>query len=127
MNRKDLTILLSAILLVCFFIPNVEWDSFEMSGFNFVISSNTPDTKYILLLGPFSALFLLAGAFNNKDYAFSRNLMRLIPFFTMIILFVICYREAPGDFSLRDVDLGCWIALIASLLLFFVKPKAQVT
>lgn len=126
MNRKDLTMILSAILLACFFIPNVEWDSFEMSGFNFVVSDHTPDTKYILLSGPFAALFLLAAAINNNEYVLSSSLMRCIPFFATIISFIICYGKAPAGFSLGNMDIGSWIALVTSLLLVFVKPKAQV-
>jgi hypothetical protein len=123
MNRNELTILLSAILLACFFLPIVQWDSFEMTGFNFVLSDHTPDTKYFLLLGPFSALILLLGSVYKKRYATKINLARSLPFISAIILFIICYKESPDGFSFRNMDIGCWIALIASSLLISVKPQ----
>lgn len=123
MNRNELTILLSAILLTCFFLPIVEWDSFEMSGFNFVLSDHTPDTKYFLLLGPFSALLLLLGSIYKKNYASKRYLARSLPFLAAIMLFIICYRESPDGFSFRNLDIGSWIALIASSLLVIMKPQ----
>ena len=124
MNRNELTILLSAILLACFFLPVVEWDSFEMTGFNFVLSDHTPDTKYFLLLGPFSALNLLFGAIYKKKYASKLNLTVSLPFQTVIMLFVICYTESPDGFSFRNMDIGCWIAFIASMLLISMKSPA---
>jgi hypothetical protein len=125
MNRNELTILLSAILLACFFLPVVEWDSFEMSGFNFVLSTHTPDTKYFLLVGPFSALFLLLGSIYKKNYAYKQNLARSLPFLGAIMLFVICYRENPDGFSFRNMDIGFWIAFIASFLLVSIKPQTR--
>src|SRR5258705_9304758 len=126
MNRNELTVLLSSILLACFFLPVVQWDSFEMSGFNFVLSAHTPDTKYFLLLGPFSALILLLGSIYKKKYASKRNLARILPFFAAVILFIICYRENPDGFSFLNMDIGPWIALIASSLLILMKPRTQV-
>jgi hypothetical protein len=122
-NIKEQTILFSAILLASFFLPIVEWDSFEMSGLNFVLSAHTPGTKYILLLGPFCALFLLLGAIYYNGYAFSQNLVRWLPFITSVIFVVICYKEAPGSFTWRDIYLGGWINLAASLLLIYAGPK----
>lgn len=118
MSKKELTIFLYCILLACFFIPYAEWDYFEMSGLNFVLSSHTPDTKYILLLIPFSALFFLLKAVNGK-------LTRYIPFCTAIILFIICYTATSDKSIWQIMDYGYWITLIASLLLVFVKPEVK--
>ena len=118
MTRKDLIASLFFILLACFFIPFVEWDSFEMSGMNFVLSSHTPDTKYILLLIPGSALFVLSKVIRGKD-------IRYIPFCVAILLFIICYSEKSDKGILQIMDYGYWITLFASLLLFFVKPDVK--
>jgi len=126
MNRNELTILLSAILLACFFLPVVQWDSFEMSGFNFVLSDHTPDTKYFLLLGPFSALILLLGSIYKKRYASKQNLARSLPLFAAVLLFVICFRQSPDGFSFLNMDIGSWTALIVSLLLILMRPRSTV-
>jgi len=118
MNRKELITALYIILLGCFFIPFVEWDSFEMSGMNFVLSSHTPGTKYILLLIPISALFFLSKAVKAKN-------LRYIPICTAIFLFIICNTATSEKGIFQVMDYGFWIILITSLLLLFIEPKAK--
>jgi len=115
MKRKELITGLYFILLACFFIPFMKWDSFEMSGFNFIVSSHTPDAKYILLLIPFSALFVFSKARDAR-------LIRYIPLCAAIIVFIICYKEASEKNIFRVLDYGYWITLVASLVLIFVEP-----
>ena len=118
MNKKTLTTVLFFILLSCFFIPLAEWDSFEMSGMNFVLSSHTPDTKYILLVIPVSALFVLLKAIKGEK-------LRYLPFCISIFLFIICNSEPSDKNILQIMDYGFWITLIISLLLIFIKPEVR--
>ena len=118
MNKSTLTTILFFILIACFFIPIVEWNSFEMSGMNFVLSSQTPDTKYILLLIPASSLLVLSKLIKAKE-------LRYIPLCVAIILFVICYMETSEKAVLQIMDYGYWIMLMASLLLVFVKKEVK--
>lgn len=120
MNRKEQITGLYFILLACFFIPYMEWDSFEMSGFNFILSSHTPDAKYILLLIPFSALLVFSKVKNTM-------LPRYIPLCAAIILFIVCYKEASEKNIFRVLDYGYWITLAVSLLLIFVEPEVKRT
>lgn len=124
MSRRELTILLSVILLCCFFIPMVEWQEFEMSGFNFILSSHTPNVKYILLTGPVSAALLMTEAIANRKNIFGR-IKRIIPLFAMLCLFIICYRNDPQNFSLQNIGIGYWITLIVSILLIFTRQRSD--
>lgn len=115
MNKKTPLIILVFIFLACFFLPLVEWNSWEMTGMNFVLSSQTPDIKYILLLIPGVALLVLLKVVKEKD-------ARFVPFCVAIALFIICYSETPRVEIFRVMDYGYWITLIASVALVFVKP-----
>lgn len=115
MNKSSLITILFSILLICFFIPLVKWNSWEMSGMNFILSSQTPDTKYILLLIPISLLLILLKTVKGKD-------IRFIPFCAAIILFITCYSETSEKGVFDVMEYGYWIMLVASLALVFVKP-----
>ena len=125
MNRNDLTITLSAILLACFFIPVVQWDSYEMSGMNFILSDFTPDTKYIFLICPGSCFILLLGTLSRTKWATERNILRVLPLLSVIILFVICFSENPGGSSFSHMDMGAWGGLIGSFQLAFMNLRTE--
>ncbi len=119
MNKNDVVTVLFSILLVCFFIPFIGWDSYEMSGFNFILSSNTPDVKYILLLIPLSALLGLSKAINERQ-------IRYIPLCISVGLFIICFANGSKENPIWKVlDYGYWITLVTSLILVFVKPGVK--
>ena len=80
MRRKNITLVLSFAVFCSFFMPLFEWHSFEMSGFNYILSTHIPSYKYFLLLVPFSALVLFFGALDNENYLFGRSLMSTFPF-----------------------------------------------
>jgi len=50
MKRKTATKILSFIIVISFFLPLFEWHGFEMTGLNYILSSQVPSYKYFLLL-----------------------------------------------------------------------------
>ncbi len=130
MERKTSTLILSGLLLASFFVPFVRWENFTMSGFDFVVSSYPPDIKYILLLVPGCALFLLVGALIDEVTIIYSKFFLWTPLIALISLFVVLYsnpenRTALGSYNPLNVFFpGFWAALAISLILpnFRKKP-----
>ena len=132
MNKKILTTILSAVLLGSFFMPFFYWHSFEMSGFNFVMSEHIPSYKYFLLAIPLTTLFHLLSVLSQENNFYSRKLLSWIPLTTLIIVFVlILAKEGSGDsfFSNGNIFLstgaGFWLALVLSSLLAYINLKMR--
>ena len=132
MNKKILTTILSVVLLGSFFMPFFYWHSFEMSGFNFVMSEHIPSYKYFLLAIPLTTLFHLLSVLSQENNFYSRKLLSWIPLTTLIIVFVlILAKEGSGDsfFSNGNIFLstgaGFWLALVLSSLLAYINLKMR--
>jgi hypothetical protein len=100
-------------------MPLFKWNSFELSGLNYVLSTYTPPYKYLLLLIPFSAMIIYLG---GKFYS-------ALPFFTLLFIFIMNYLSRDSEFSSQggtifsDTYMGFWFALGLSLLLLFIKKE----
>lgn len=123
MERKFSTIILSGLLLASFFAPGINWEGFTMSGFDMVVSDLTPRSKYILLIIPAAALFLLVSALSfDSDIKYNRILL-LAPLLTLIVFFLLLFSNAANRTALGSIDplkivsLGFWMMLVPSLLL----------
>ena len=75
MKRKTATKILSFAILSSFFLPLFEWHSLEMTGLNYILSSQIPSYKYFLLPAPFAALFLLFD--NLSEHGFFTNTKKM--------------------------------------------------
>jgi hypothetical protein len=133
MDRKIVTLILSLAILSSFFMPLFEWHSFEMSGFNYILSTHISPYKYFLLLIPFSTSFLFYGTLNDENYFFSRKLLSRLPLLTLLFIFIM--RRITGDAESGFTDnsnvfsgiyLGFWLLLSFSVLLVFTKGEIKI-
>jgi len=132
MYKKILTTILSVVLLGSFFMPFFYWHSFEMSGFNFVLSEHTPPYKYFLLAIPLTTLFHLLSVLSQENNFYSRKLLSWIPLATLIIVFVLVLAKESTDDSFFNngnifsiTGAGFWLALAFSLLLAYINLKMR--
>jgi len=132
MSRITLTTILAVFLLGSFFMPFFYWNSFEMNGFNFILSDRVPSYKYFLLVIPLVVLFFLFGALSEGSTSFSRKLLSWIPLTTLLAIFILIFITKSLDRLVFDnggmfsnTGGGFWLALGLSLLLAFVKPRMK--
>ena len=132
MHKKILTTILSVVLLGSFFMPFFYWHSFEMSGFNFVLSEHIPPYKYFLLAIPLTTLFHLLSVLSQENNFYTRKLLSWIPLATLIIVFVLVLAKERTDYSFFNngnifsiTGAGYWLALFFSLLLTYVNIKMR--
>ena len=132
MNKKILTTILSVVLLGSFFMPFFYWHSFEMSGFNFVLSENIPSYKYFLLAIPLTTIFHLLSVLSQENNFYSRKLLSWIPLAALIVVFVlILAKEGSGNSFFNNENIfsitgaGFWLAFGFSLLLAYVNFKMR--
>ena len=132
MHKKILTTILSFILLCSFFMPFFYWHSFEMSGFNFVMSEHIPSYKYFLLAIPLTTIFHLLSVLSQENNFYSRKLLSWTPLATLMIVFALILGKERSDdsfFSNGNIfsitGAGFWLALGFSLLLTCVNFKMR--
>ena len=132
MHKKILTTILSVVLLSSFFMPFFYWHSFEMSGFNFVLSEHIPSYKYFLLAIPLTTLLHLLSVLSQENNFYSRKLLSWIPLAALIIVFVLIVAKERTDDSffsngniLSITGAGFWLALGFSVLLTYVNFKMR--
>ena len=132
MNKKILTTILSVVLLGSFFMPFFYWHSFEMSGFNFVLSEHIPSYKYFLLAIPLTTLLHLLSVLSQENNFYSRKLLSWIPLATLIIVFVLILAKEGSDESIfnngnifSSTGAGFWLALVLSSLLAYINLKMR--
>jgi hypothetical protein len=132
MHKKTLTTILSVVLLSSFFMPFFYWHSFEMSGFNFVLSEHIPSYKYFLLAIPLTTLLHLLSVLSQEHNFYSRKLLSWIPLAALIIVFVLILANERTDDSffsngniLSITGAGFWLALGFSVLLTYVNFKMR--
>jgi len=130
MERKNLIFILSGLLLANFFVPFIEWGDFSMSGFDFVVSSNTPVIKYIMLAVPGCALFLMIGVLIDSTWLMYSKWLLRIPLFTMVLLLILLFSNSGSRAALnfenpfKIFELGFWIALtVSSLLTIMIRNR----
>ena len=132
MHKKIFTTILSAVLLGSFFMPFFYWHSFEMSGFNFVLSEHIPPYKYFLLAIPLTTLFHLLSVLSQENNFYSRKLLSWIPLATLIIILIMTLvKERTDDSFFNNGNIfsitgaGFWLALAFSLLLAYINLKMR--
>lgn len=132
MRRDTATLILSFAVFVSFFLPLFQWHSFEMNGFNFILSSHIASYKYLLLFVPFSALFLFVGALENENYLINRTSLSWLPFLSLLVVFFMRYLKAPSENDsiekgnlFAGVDYGFWTGLVFSFVLMVLKDTRE--
>ena len=132
MSRITLTTILAVFLLGSFFMPFFYWNSFEMNGFNFILSVRVPSYKYFLLVIPLVVLFFLFGALSEGSTSLSRKLLSWVPLTTLLAIFILIFINTSFDHLVFDnggifsnTRGGFWLSLGLSLLLAFLKPHMK--
>ncbi|MBL7749567.1 MAG: hypothetical protein JNM19_19165 [Chitinophagaceae bacterium] len=125
MNRKMLTMILGALLVVGFFLPYLSMGPFSISGFELIKSPGKAD-KYVLLLSPIAGLLLLAGAANSEKYIPSRGILvilALVGVLYLIIRSLIEGKSGAGAELFKVLGLGYWLSLASAIVLAAYNPK----
>lgn len=132
MDKKILTIVLSVVLIGCFFLAYFSFMGNGISGYDLVFSGGGGSgdwEKYLLLLIPVSGVLLLIGALNNGNYIGGRGIWTWLPLLAVLYFIIvgpIIHGRAIGDVfkSLgKGYGIGLWITIAASLVLAFYNPK----
>lgn len=123
MNRKMLTMILGALLVVGFFLPYLSMGPFSASGFEIIKGAGKAD-KYILLLSPIAGLLLLIGAANSENYIPSRGILVLLALAGVLYLIIRSLIEG-GDIGqlFKMLGIGYWLSLASALVLAVYNPK----
>ena len=130
MSRITLTTILAVFLFGSFFMPFFYWNSFELNGFNFMLSDRIPSYKYLLLPILLLVLFHLFGALSEENTSFSRRLLSWIPLTTLLAIFILVFINENFDrlvfengniFS--NTGPGFWLALSSSFILALVRHR----
>lgn len=126
-NRRPISLILSAGLIICFFLPYYGNVWLGATGYSMVFNHKTVTgswERYIWLLIPVSAILLIIGTVNKETYIINRRFLSLLPLLTLIF---ICIWLRTGSRSyeilIRWLGYGFWISLAASLLLAFYNSK----
>ena len=124
MDKKMLTIVLSIVLIGCFFLPYFKFMGAGASGYDIVFAGGGKAEKYLWLLIPIPAVLLLIGALNNGNYIGGRTIWIWLPLLTILyhLIRMVIDGAAIGDLF-KVIGLGLWISLAASLVLAFYNPK----
>ena len=132
MDRKAVLLILPVVLFSSFFLPLFEWNSFEMNGLNYILSTHIPTYKYILLLVPFSAVCVFFNAVSGGNNFFTRRFISWIPFPALVFVLIMNSRftnSEPGfpvnNNIFLNVDTGFWLALTFSFLFVFIKGNKK--
>ena len=131
MNRITFTTIVAVLLLVSFFMPFFYWNSFEMNGFNFILSDRVPSYKYCLLPVPLVVLFYLFGVLSEENTSFSQKLLSWIPVTALIIVIMLVFVNELSERSgfengtfFSNTGSGLWLAITSSIFLAYrIRPK----
>src|SRR4026207_2562296 len=102
MKSKTAIQICSVAILCSFFFPLFQWHGLEMSGLNYILSEHTPSYKYVLLLIPFSALFLFWGSTNDGKYLFNRKVLSFMPMVSLLFISIARFTKTSSENSFYD-------------------------
>jgi hypothetical protein len=125
MERKSIVLLLACALTASFFFPLFNWDSFEMSGPNFILSDHTPPFKYLLSLIPLISIVLFLRTYYKERFVFSRRLISWLPLTVLIVVFIAGAIQTGFSNLVMHTAIGFWMTLLFSLALAFVLNKGH--
>lgn len=131
MDKKTLNIVLGAALLGSFFLAFYSMFGRSISGFEMVKADGGDWQKYLLLIIPISGLLLVVGALNNGNSILPGSLLSILPLLTLLYIMIagpLIKGAAIGDIFKalgKGYGIGLWIAIAASLVLAFYRPKSS--
>ena len=132
MKRKTATKISSFIIVSSFFLPFFEWHGFEMSGLNYILSSQTPAYKYFLLLAPLAGLLFFFDILDERSFFFNSKIFSWLPLLSLVLICVMRLSNANAENSFYDnetyfstINFGFWIMLFFSTLLVIVKDSKR--
>jgi hypothetical protein len=132
MKRKTATKILSFAILSSFFLPVFEWHSLEMTGLNYILSSQIPSYKYFLLLAPFGALLIFLDTLDERSFFFNSKIFSWLPLLSLVIVSILRFWNGNTEYSFYDNDtyfsaisLGFWLMLFFSILLVIAKDSKR--
>ena len=130
MDKKTFNIVLGAALLGSFFLAYVSFFGMSMSGFDWATAKGGNWQNYLLLLIPLSGLLLLVGSINNGNTILPESLISILPLLTVLYILIVgplIDGRAIGDILKglgKGYGIGLWIAIGASLVLAFFRPRS---
>ncbi|MBL7748439.1 MAG: hypothetical protein JNM19_13465 [Chitinophagaceae bacterium] len=123
MNKKMLTIILGALLILGFFLPYISFFGQGVSGFDLVKQGGKADV-YVLLLSPIAGILLLVGALNNGKYVPSRGILVLLALIGVLYLIIRSLIEGgPLGAMFKLLGIGYYLSLAAAVVLAIYNPK----
>ena len=132
MKRKTATKILCFIIVSSFFLPLFEWHGFEMTGLNYILSSQIPSYKYFLLLAPFAALLIFFDTLDERSFFFNSKIFSWIPLLSLSLICIMRLSNGSAENSYYDnetyfstINFGFWIMLSFSILLVIVKDSKR--
>lgn len=132
MKRKTATKILSFIIVSSFFLPLFDWHGFEMTGLNYILSSQKPSYKYFLLLAPLAALFLFFDSVNDHSFFFNSKIFSWAPLLSLALIFIMRLSNANTEENFYDkksffstINFGFWIISASSIILVLVKDNKR--
>ena len=131
MNKKNSSIALSVILIICFFLPYISAGPFQMSGYDIVFGKNgvqgisgKGSALMVSLLVPIGALVVLLGAALNDSFG-KGTFVRFLPLiglaYIVTMLFVTARITPTVSEMLGWMGYGFWVSLAAAVALPFFK------
>jgi hypothetical protein len=112
-------------------MPFFYWHSFEMNGFNFILSDHIPPYKYFLLPIPVLGLIHLLCVLSHEKFYYSSKLLSWVPLVSLAVIFIMVFVNERSDDFFRTGNIfsntgaGFWLALLFSMLLTFVSLKEK--
>jgi hypothetical protein len=132
MKRKTATKILSFIIVSSFFLPLFEWHGFEMTGLNYILSTQIPSYKYFLLLAPLSGLLIFFDTLDERSFFFNTKIFSWIPLLSLALICIMRLSDANAENGFYEnetyfstMNFGFWIMLIFSILLVVVKDSKR--
>ncbi len=129
MSKKNLSVILSIVLIAAFFLPFISFGSYNFSAFDYAlgrVEGLEQNSKFLFIsfLIPIGALLILLGSFSNDPFSNS-GLVMWMPLIGTLYLVVMLYVRGSSDLTVSELigwlGYGFWILLAASIILLFTK------
>ena len=131
MDKKIFNIVFGAALVASFFLAFYSFFGASITGLDMVTAKGGDWQKYLILLIPICGLLLLLGEFNNDNTVLPRSIVTWLPFLTVLDIIIVkplIDGAAFGDIFKaigKGYGIGMWIAIVASIVVAFYRPKAR--
>ena len=132
MKRKTAAKILSFIIVSSFFLPLFEWHGFEMTGLNYILSSQISSFKYFLLLAPLAGILIFFDTLDERSFFFNNKIFAWIPLLSLLLIYImrLSNGNAENGFFNNEsffstTNFGFWVMLSFSILLVLTKDSKR--